>query len=225
MRIITLIATYQDDPRELGRLVHQAPGPVAIVADNLDASQALYAATTGATLRLGHFLNERSKRQALLDHARAEYLPTRDDWLLSLDPDEKLLNGDVLPMLLERVPPDEPFFPLLRTEPNGHVWVMPSKLIRGSAQRYSYLDVGIDFGPEWGHWNLDPSEIVEAFGVYALPGWPHVQHYRSPRADSIVQDSFYSEPDPAPDFDHSFLEWRTRHDQHRYGFRSPGQPG
>lgn len=221
MRILTLIATYQDDPKQIRRLIDQAPGPAAVVADNLDASQALYGATTGAALRLGHFIRERDKRQALLDHARFEYEPTPQDWLLSLDPDEKLLNGEMLPLLLERVPDDQPFFPILRVEPTGTCWQMPSKLVRATAVRYSYLDIGIDFGPGRGNWNLDPVEIVSALGVRALPGWPHIQHYRSARADSVITEEFYSEPGIAPEFTHSYLEWRTIHEQYRTGYSGP----
>lgn len=209
VRINTLIAAYRENPRELERVIEDALqlGPVYVLADAGDYDQQLLSIVgqVGVTFAIGSYGREREKRQALLQMALNERT-MRDEWFLVLDPDEKLSNGDVLPLLLDRLPADQLFYPLLRVEPHGEVWEMPCKLFRNAKPAYAYLDVGIRFGS--GLWNLDPWHVGKR---PLVPGWPLVTHYASPRANRDPH-GFYSDEGDFANFPYSYREWRQRHE-------------
>ena len=194
MKIVVLIAAYRENPDQLKRAIEDATrvGVVLVVGD--ETTPAFLPGVAGA--RRGVYQRERAKRNALLDLAEAELTLERDDWFLSLDPDEKLLNGDVLREVLAKVPPDVPYYPIIRQEPDGRLWAMPCKLFRARdydsdiTPRYVYLDTQLVFGLS-GWWDLDPRELGR--GVL-LPGWPGIMHLRSHRADAtLMDDRFYSD--------------------------------
>lgn len=198
-----MIAGYRDDPVQLLRVVEQGIelGPTILGVDQGDLDLELLATLLHSrhfTLVHGRFHRERDKRDWLLREAIRAYEPQPHDWYLVLDPDEKILNGDVLPLILGRVPVDQVAYPIARIEPDGTTWVLPSKLYRATATRYLYLDIGITFRNEVGvlvDWNLDAQQVSPQlpYDVLTAPGWPMIQHYRSPRADSHAADDFYAE--------------------------------
>lgn len=201
MRIITLIAGYRDDPHQIARVAEQGAelGPVVVLCDYQDRTErltSLVVGIPGCVLRFGRYEKERDKRNALLVEAVIHHEPGPQDWYLTLDPDEKLLNGDMLPLLLDRVSPEEISYPLPRLEPNGDIWVMPCKLFRATVTAYSYLDIAVRVSNTW--WNLDPWQEQSPHAVVS-PGYPMLQHFRSPRADGAgIGETFYSEPDVLP---------------------------
>jgi len=211
MRVITLVACYRDRPAQVERLVSEALdlGPVCVMLDSDDLDAATLAAVSqpGVTLRHGRYRREREKRDALLRVALLEHEPAPSDWLLSLDPDERLNNPEALPMILEQLPGEQLFHPILRSEPDGTLWEMPSKLVSGAARRVSYLDTGVGFEGA-GNWNLDPYRLGPG---EVVPGWPSITHFRSARADR-PEDEFYTDlPLEQAGFTDSYLEWRTAH--------------
>lgn len=203
MRIIPLVAAYRE-PRHLleGLMIQLAqhfPQSVVVLDDFA------YSFPTGTIIRRGNWHRERPKRNALLELARMELEPTDQDWLLSIDPDERLVGVAGLSALLEQVPQDQPAYPLLRQERDGRVWALPCKLFRGSAIAYAYLDTHVVFSPpgEPGPsrtWNLDPYQIADR-GI-VLPGWPSLIHLGGRRvvglAEAQQRAGFYTEPDPPP---------------------------
>lgn len=200
--IVTLIAAYRDDPKQLERIIDigLSLGPVCVAAtDNPPPLQLVGA--PGLHWMNGNWDSERDKRNALLGMAKHHGIG-REDWLLTLDADEKLLNPEMLQLQLDRVPAGQLFYPLIRVEPRGEVWEMPCKLFRCASPTYIYLDVGVRFGSI--NVNLDPWHVGKRATV---DGWPIVAHYGSPRA-ATDPEHFYSEKDPPPDFQLTYKDWR-----------------
>jgi hypothetical protein len=200
------IACYREDATQLRHLLEQLDVDTAerivLLADEDDEipDELLLG---GVELYRGRYLSERDKRNALLVHCRGRADMPNCDWVLMLDPDEQLVNGQRLRELLAGVPRSLPAFPLLRQEPNGDVWAMPCKLLRSDVTGFAHLDVGVRWPGRWhgGHWsdgelwNLDPWRLGVAV---VLAGWPHLVHFRSARADADDQERFYSESPSQP---------------------------
>lgn len=192
MRLITLIAAHHERASQLRRVIDQAErlGPVVVLSSlNDGAQQILYG--SGVVFGQGFYQRERIKRNDLLALARMNFEPQPEDWLLTLDADETLIGDwDAIPLILDRFDADVPAYPLLRQEVNGAIWALPSKLMRGDVQGYTYLDIGVQWHGE--PWKLDA--WVAGDGVI-LPGWPAMLHFGNDRTSSVT-DIYYSEDGP-----------------------------
>ena len=203
MRLIALVAAYQEPPGQLRACLENLTeaGTVPVVlGDELAHRDSIGIAGVGAA-RAGLYQKERYKRNALLELARLELEPGPADWFLSVDPDERLYDPlRLLPGILAALPAELPAYPIRRFEPNGKEWAMACKCFRATAPHYEYLDIVISFaegpGPSLPKpWYLDPFEPT--WPPRPLPGsWPHLLHLRSARADAASPDRehFYTEP-------------------------------